>query len=373
MENDIISLFLTRKKQNVCKYADLFIKYSLKNKVKLNKIINKIVEIYYDKFYLEKNLDFSLLSKYFEIGKNNESVMKDVLLSALLFYKDSGLENQIESDIKTIVILSNAIYLAISLDDYTNEYKNSNVEFENRIENFFTTFESKLKLKSEEIDDIKTEFISVVKKDVTAEKKFWKCLTDNNFNLSFKIDNENHNYFLVDYSYDIKLLKRYDSKEVEKASYTKGIIDDILTIYLEKLAVVVLKDLLSKNINDLFFINIYADYFNKNKDLLALDRILVNDSIRQRIVFCFDIKNTKKDMNVIKYLSSKGYKLGLMLNDEAITSTATTSLFNYVFTTKEVIEKYSEYKELWDIKNVKFITDSNFIDYSEEDIFKEER
>ena len=292
--------------------------------------------------------------------------MKDVLLSALMFYKDSGLENQIESDIKTIVILSNAIYLAISLDEYINEYNNSNTDFETRIDNFFNDFSNKLKLSLEDLDNVKNEFLLV------TMKKFWKCLVDNNFNLSFKFDNKN-NFYLVDYSYDIKLLNRYDKQEVEKTSLTKGIKDDIITIYLDKLAIVILKNLLCKNINDLFFINIYADYFNKNKDLLALDRIFANDSIKSRVVFCFNSKNTKNDLNVIKYLDSKGYNLGLMLNDDIITSASVTGLFDYVFINSNTLNNYNEYKELWDIKNVKFITDSEFINITEEDILKENR
>ena len=88
MENDIISVFLNRKKQNISNYACVFAQYALNNNVKLNKIISKIVDIYVNNYYLQKNLDFELLNKYFETKESNESILKDVLLSSIIFYKN---------------------------------------------------------------------------------------------------------------------------------------------------------------------------------------------------------------------------------------------------------------------------------------------
>ena len=146
MENDIISLFLARKKQNISKYCDIFVNHTLKTKGRLSNIIEKIVEIYIDNFYIEKSTDFSLLTKYFELGKTNESLMKNILLSSLLFYKNSGLESQISSDIKTIVVLSNSIYLSLSLDNYINNIKNDNTDIKVKIDLFFDKYKNKFRI-----------------------------------------------------------------------------------------------------------------------------------------------------------------------------------------------------------------------------------
>ena len=371
MENDIISLFLTRKKHNITNYALTFIKYSLKNKLNLNSVIGKIVDIYFDNYYLEKNHDFSLLTKYFEIGKTNESLMKDVLQSALLFYKNSGLSEQIESDIKTIVILSNIIYLSINLDEYVNEYLNGEINLEERIDSYFNIYQSKLKLNSDELIKLKEDLIVSIKKDIAAEKKFWKCLVSNNYMLSFKRLNHKNLYF-VDYNYEIKQLNRYDKEEVEKTSLTKGIYDDILSIYLELLSIFVLKNLLEKREN-IFFIQIYPDYFNKNKNLLGIDRIFNNKSIKSKVIFMFNMNEVQSNLNVVKYLYSKGFTLGLknISNDLVLTSNS-FDMFDYVFINNDLLNNYNEFRQVWDIKNVKFIIDHK-IDkiVSEEEILKE--
>ncbi len=371
MENDIISLFLTRKKHNITNYAEIFIKYSLKNKLNLNSIIGKIVDIYFDNYYLEKNHDFSLLTKYFEIGKTNESLMKDVLQSALLFYKKSGLSEQIESDIKTIVILSNLIYLSINLDEFVNEFSNSEIDIEERIDSYFKIYQTKLKLNNEDLEKLREDLLISIKKDTTSEKKFWKCLISNNYILNFQKLNHKNLYF-VDYKYEIKQLNRYDKNEIIRTSQTKGIYDDILSIYLEELSIFILKNLLNKKEN-IFFIEIYPDYFNKNKDLLALDRIFYNKSVKSKVIFMFNMDEVQSNLNVIKYLYSKGYTLGLkkVANDLMLSSNS-FDMFDYVFISEELLNNYNEYRQVWEIKNVKFIIDHKVEKVvSEEEILKE--
>ncbi len=369
MENDIVSLFLIRKKQNIYKYANIFLKYTLKNDIDLSKIVYKVIDIYVDNFYLEDNTDFSYLTQYFEVGNTKETLMKNVLLSAILFYKNNGLENQIKNDIKTIVILSNTIYLSLNADEYINEYNNSSINMDTRINNYFDIFLPKLKIDSDQIKDIKEELYNQFKKDINVEKKFWKTLVENNYNLVFKTDNKNN--YLVDYYYNIKLLNRYEKDLIDRVSFTKGIVDDNLSIYLEKLSVVVLKDLLLKNYNDLFFINIYPDYFNKNKNIINLEKIINNKNIKSHIVFCFDINNIDDNINVIEYLKSKDCLLGINnINYQTKISINSFINFDYVFINNDILDKYKDYKEFWDGSDTKFILSNEYEEIEEERILE---
>ncbi len=371
MENDIVSLFLNRKKQNISHYTEILVKYTLKGNIKLNKIISKIVEIYIDNYYLEQNLDFTLLMKYFEIKQTKESMMKDVLLSSILFYKNSGLEKQIDSDIKTIVILSNLIYLALNLDGCTNEYHHEKLDISERMTKYLGQYQSKIKVSDENLESLVNELTNQIKKDVAAEKKFWKNLTTSNYLLKFKqVITNNHLYF-VDYAYDIKTLNRYSLEEIEKVRLTKGINDELLTIYLEQLSVVILKNLLNSNYNDYFFIHIYGDYFNKNKNLLNINRIFANASIKKHLVFCFEYDTIKDSINVIKYLNSQEYYVGLTGVDETIAIESTTfDMYNFVFISSSLLDKNQEYQELWNLKKINFIVDSESIVVSLENILK---
>ena len=373
MDQDIVSLYLIRKKQIVSKYCEIFLKYTLNSKIDLNKIISKIVEIYFDNYYLEENNDFTILNKYFELGKTKESLMKNILLSSILFYKNSGLEAQIENDIKTIVILSNSIYLALNLDNYTNEYLNSALDIEIRLNNYFDKYQSKIKL-DDKIDIFKDEIYNEVKKEISIEKKFFKSLVDDNYIISIRDNINIKNIFLVDYKYNIKLLNRYEKSELDKISNTKGIMDDILTIYIHKLTILVFKDLLCKNFDDKFFIEIDSNYFTKNKNLINLETILNNKSIKNRIVFVFNIKNLDDELSSIKYLHDNNYSLALNSLDENGIATSNYDMFNYVFIENDILEKYKDYKEIWNIKGIKFITDIDKFNYiNEEYLLRENR
>lgn len=374
VENDVISLFLNRKIQNISRYTEIFVKYTLKGNVKLHKIINKIIEIYIYNFYLNTNEDYSLLMKYFEVKKTKESLMKDVLSSSLLFYRNSGLEKQIEGDINTIVILSNLIYLALNFDKYTNEFNNASLEIEDRINNFFKHFKDKIKLEDNEQDFLE-ELKIQVKKDSSAEKKFWKCLINKNFFLQYYRVIKNNNLFLVDYNYDIKMLNRYDKREVNKTRLTKGINDDILTIYLEMLSIFILKDLLSNHFHDYFFINIYADYFNKNKNMTSIENIYNSFSIKKHLVFVFSYDEIKANMSSIKTLHAKGFKLAVTnINNDVSLSTTTFDLFDFVFISSDLYDKYERYHDVWNIKKINFAIDHDqFIMINEDKILTEVR
>lgn len=362
MDNNIVSLFLNRKKVNISRYAEIFIKYTLNNNVNLNKIINKIVEIYIDEFYLQGNNDFTLLAKYFEIKESKESIMKNVLLSSIIFYQNSGLEEQINKDIKTIVILSNIIFLALNFDMYVNEYNNENIILEDRINSFMDKFQKKIKISPEDILNFINDITSQAKKDTVSERKFWRNIINDNFTLEYRKSIKNNNYYLVNYHYNIKALNRYDENEVMTISNSKGIYDDILSIYLEKLSVVILKNYLNKRTNDYFFINIYADYFNKNKNILKLNSIFSLKNIRKRVVFLFDYQAMKSNMNVIKDLNKDDFLIALYnIPTTASLKNSDFNLFNYVLISSSLYDRYNDYHELWKLKEISFLIDDEFV------------
>lgn len=357
VENDIISLFIWRKGQNICRYAEIFTKYTLKRNVKLTKIINKIIEIYMTEYYFHPETNYELLSKYFEIKESTPSMIKDVLTSSLLFYQNSGLDSQINDDINTIVILSNLIYLALKVDEYTNEF-NNDLPLEDRLQAFFNDFAKRIKVTASELEPLNKELLIRVRKDVTAEKKFFKALDNNSFILQFHRYVKNDNYYMVSYYYDIKQLSRYDTLELEKARFTKGINDDLCTIYLEKLTFWILKEYLKGKRNNYYFFPLKSDYLMKNKNLLSLDRILNNRDFRKKIILTFDYDDIRHNMSSLKMLAAKGYKVATNnISSKLKLASNSFDLFDYVFMTRELYDTFPSYHKVWEVKNAKFILD----------------
>ena len=370
MDNDLISLFLNRKKRNIISYTNILSKYTLKGNVKVNKIIERIVDIYINDYYLEKNLDFSLLTEYFEIKQSKESTMKNILLSSIIFYKNSGLENQIKNDINTIVLLSNIIFLAVLIDDYTNELLHANEDEDIRISAFFSKYQTKIKLPEEEYNNMYNEISKEIHKDIIVERKFWKSLISNNYYLNFSKNYKYNNLYLVNYDYDIKLLNRYSKQEVKKVFMDKALIDDFNTIYLEQLSIFILKNLLYKHFDDYFFIKIYPDYFVKSRDIAAVDKILKNKSIKKHIIFLFDYNDINKNMSVIKDLYSKDYKLGVInISDGSKITNNSFDMFDFVYIKNSILDNYSNYLEVWRLKKINFIVgNEDFISIAKDKI-----
>ncbi len=358
MENDLVSLFIWRKGQNICRYTEIFTKYTLKKNVKLNKIINKIIEIYMTEFYFHPASNYDLLSKYFQIKESTPSMIKDVLTSSLIFYQNSGLESQINDDINTIVILSNLIYLALKVDEYTNEFNNSKLLLEERLSHFFTDFAKRIKVTDSELEPLNKELLMRIKKDVSAEKKFFKSLDNNSFILELRPYVKHDNYYLVNYHYDIKALNRYDTLEVEKTRLTKGISDDLLTVYLENLTFWALKEYLRGKKDDYYFFPLTSDYLIKNKNLVSMERILNNRDMRHKIVLTFDYEDIHQNMSLLKMLSSKGYKVATT-NIPLKTKLTSTSfdLFDYVFIPLELYNANPVHHKVWSVKIATFIFD----------------
>ena len=356
MDNDLISVFLNRKKRNISNYTNILSKYTLNGNIKVNKIIERIVQIYVNNYYLEHNLDFSALAKYFEIKQTKESVMKNILLSSLTFYKNSGLEDQIETDINTIVLLSNMIFLAVGIDTYTNELLHVNEDIDSRIELFFNRYRSKIKIDDSDFKRFYDEISKEIRRDINVERKFWRSLQSNNYNLTFLKNYKYNNLYLVQYDYDIRLLNRYSKQEIKRIFKEKSIIDDFNTIYLEQLSIFVLKNLLNKHHDDYFFIKFYPDYFIKNKDLMAIDKILKNKTIKNHIVFLFDYNEINKNMSVIKDLYSKDYKLGcLNIKDDSKITDKSFDMFDFVFIKSNILDRYKDFSDVWTLKKINFI------------------
>lgn len=372
MENDIISLFLNRKKTNISRCTELFIKYNLDEKIKGNKIINKIIEIYTSKFYLKDKEDYSILKKYFKTNEEDDNIMKDILSSSVLFYLNSGLENQIKDDIQTIIMLSDLIYLAVSVDLYTNEFFHKKESIEKRIKNFLDAFQNKINIKPENFLDFTEELSSYVRKDVHAEKKFWNYLVSNNYFLSYKQCMKNNDYYLVDYNYDIKMLYRYHQDEIDKVVLTKGINDDILTIYLELLCIFILKNLLNQK-DYYYFINIPIDYFDKNKNILNIEAIYSKDISKKHLIFLFDYSKAKENMSAIKTIKAKNFKVAVRnIKEKDKISNHSFDLFDFVYIDSAIYNKYKDLHDIWKVKEINFLFDAdNFLVTKEEDILKD--
>ena len=84
-------------------------------------LINKIINIYYDKCYLYDSNDFSIINKYIKFNNNINRKLKTILLAIIEYYENNNMKHIIVEQESSILYLDILIYLGITLYN-TNFY-----------------------------------------------------------------------------------------------------------------------------------------------------------------------------------------------------------------------------------------------------------
>lgn len=353
MGNDIFSIFVDKKKNMILEYASVFFKYTINEKRKITKTLSNIIDIYIDKFYLEKSKDYTYLDNFYDLSKSKDILLKETILSTLYFYQNNNLEDKIEKDKTTIILVSNVLYLGISLSDLC--FKNYLGESDLLLEQYFNKYKAKIRIKQEDSEkEFHHELNSLVRKDISSIKKAFKCFESTNYNVEFKkiLDsNQNH---LVELKYDIKLLSKYSVKDINNV-IDKNLKVELALITLEQTALKVACNYLAGLIEQKYFVKIPVEMFEKQKNIKLINDIFKSSKLKDNIVLLFsfeDITDSKKIMALIKeneYLTAINNVGTLKINRNTFDN------FDYAFVNSQFLELYEGYQEIWRVKGIKFI------------------
>lgn len=353
MGNDIFSVFIEKKKNMILEYASIFFKYTVNNKSKITRTLSNIIDIYISEFYFGKSTDYTYLDNYYDLQKSKDILLKETILSTLYFYKNNNLENNIEKDKTTIVLVSNVLYLGITLSNIC--FKNYLGDADLILEQFFNKYKTKIRIKVEDTEkEFHQELNTLLKKDINTIKKAFKCFENTNYSIELKkILDSNQNY-LVELNYDIKLLSKYSSKEIDNV-IRKNLKAELTLITLEQTALKVACNYLAGITEHKYFIKAPIEIFEKQKYLKLLNDIFKTEKLKDNIVFVFafdDVCESKKTLATIKennYLTAVNNVGTLKINR------STFENFDYAFVSSQFLELYEGYQEIWYAKGIKFI------------------
>jgi hypothetical protein len=357
MGNDIFSTFMNKQKLMNFRLAEIFLKYTTQDKNKSNKTIEKIIDIYINLFYYNENQDLSELDNYFLMNNSNDILLKKILLSTIIFYKQNDMEDKIERDIGKIIIISNSIYLSLVLGNIS-KYDD---DLEKMFDSFFTKYKNKIRIKEETvIIELKQELFSILKTEMAYFKKFFKLFNEIKYSLSFEQIFDCNYGFMVNLSYDIKMLSKYSLKEIEQVKNNKGINLENNIITLELTVLQLIKDMIAGNVNNKYFIDIEMACLEKPKYRQAIENILNNEILKSKIVFILNYNSLKAHQKTIVDLTSKNYLIGVKnVNDLKVTKTSFDNI-KYVFVSPQFLEYHDGYLEIWKVKDTKFIVSGGY-------------
>ena len=353
MGNDIFSVFVEKKKSMILEYASIFFKYTVNDKSKITKTLSNIIDVYVEKFYFTRTNDYTYLNNYYDLEKSKDILLKDTILSTLYFYRDNNLEGKIEKDKATIVLISNVLYLGISLSNSC--FKNYTADASMLLEQFFNKYKSKIRIKIENTEkEFHQELNIALKRDLNSVKKAFKCFENINYTIELKkILDSNQNYF-VDLKYEIKSLAKYNKKDIDNV-INKNLKAELALITLEQTSLKVAYNYLSGLIEHKYFVKVPIEMFEKQKYIKLVNDIFKAEQLKENIVFVFsfdDVIDSKKILTSIKesnYLTAINNVGTLKINRNTFDN------FDYAFVNSQFLELYDGYQEIWYAKGIKFI------------------
>lgn len=333
-----------------------------------NKIIEGVINIYYDKYFLYNEDDFDKISNYMNFNKNINRKLKTILLSIIDYYETIEQSELIRNKESSILYLNILIYTGLKLYDKEfikiDEPKKIEKEINNIIDNF-------AKIRFKRSKDL-INLIDNIKNNILYNNKF-----NNNINKlnnikshnSFMKINEIDNYYKVLYAYKIKELNEYvikDKRIVEnklnmKFNFNK-ISFDICYYTMFKL----LKE--GSNIKLLFPIT--KDTFNENTLKYYISNR--NKEILKNIKFIIDYNEIISDYNFINMI--KANEIDLFIEVNKVIETNNYNMFmdiKNIVCPEEFVSINEKYLEIWKDMNMKFMLKNLAIKITEESLLKE--
>ena len=347
MGNDMVSIFIERKKAFTIRLSLLFMKYLVDEKVRLQKTIDKITNLYFDQFHSSEDLS------YFSLQNSKDNLLKKSLLSVLSFYQENHMEEQIEKDIKPVILLSNLLYLSLSLEEYLDHHYGD--KDNSYLTSFFKKYQNKLgSCKEEKKESLKKELSLLLKKEEAVYQKFFKALADSQYRIQLNPLLDYPNGYLVIGEYEIKMLSRYSPKEVHQVYQKKEIYGNHFLITLERLSMHYLQHDFLRKENNQYFLPVFRELLEKDSYYQSVKKILQNEGFRKRCVFLFSYKEVKRHKKILEKMKSDHFSIGLK-NIEGELEEEILSQASYLLIDSSFLESHSSYSHFLDEQKIRFI------------------
>lgn len=357
--NDSIDVYINKSKKNLNTIIenlesniefldnDLWSTYD-----EIKEHIGKIIDIYYDKYYLYTENDFSKISKYINFSNKINRRLKIILMAIIDYYESINEQNNITEKEGTILYLTILIYISQIIYDKKITEVETPKKIEKIINNIIDNFQ-KIRFKREK--DLVT-LISNIKNLVIENNKFNDHIdslsTKESHNMFISINKDN-NFYKVIYEYKIKELDDYEEKDINIV-YEKMKIRDILTNISYDLCYFTQFKLLRNGIDYILLFPISKKVLT-NKSFLENIK-LKNKIINDKIKFLVNYEEIKDDYEFVNLMKEFEVDIYIEVNKPIETNNYNMFMDNKnIIVTEEFISINEKYVEIWKDMDMNFI------------------
>lgn len=357
--NDIIAKYIENSKNSIVNISNVlednieFLDNNLwSSKEEFNEIITKVVNIYYDKYYLYKENNFENINKYIKFSNSINRKLKTILLAIIDYYESTDNIKIITQKESSILYLTILMYVSLVLYNTKFNLIEEPKGIEKTINNIIDNFAKIRFNKNKDLNNI----IETIKDDVVKNNEFRNTLDSlmnkESHNAYINLSNENK-YYKVLYEYDIDALDEYDGKDIRIVINELDIFKKFMFMSFD-LAYYTSFKLLEKGLDYKLLLPINKDDIDNE----TLDKLLENknDLILSNILLTVDFEDIENNYEFVNNIKKRS--VGIAINVNKNFESENYNMFMNVLdivVEEEFLSINNRYLEIWKDMNINFI------------------
>ena len=357
--NDIIAKYIENSKNSIVNISNVlednieFLDNNLwSSKEEFNEIITKVVNIYYDKYYLYKENNFENINKYIKFSNSINRKLKTILLAIIDYYESTDNIKIITQKESSILYLTILMYVSLVLYNTKFNLIEEPKGIEKTINNIIDNFAKIRFNKNKDLNNI----IETIKDDVVKNNEFRNTLDSlmnkESHNAYINLSKENK-YYKVLYEYDIDALDEYDGKDIRIVINELDIFKKFMFMSFD-LAYYTSFKLLEKGLDYKLLLPINKDDIDNE----TLDKLLENknDLIVSNILLTVDFEDIENNYEFVNNIKKRS--VGIAINVNKNFESENYNMFMNVLdivVEEEFLSINNRYLEIWKDMNINFI------------------
>lgn len=334
MQNELINKYLLSKQKILLSYSlTLYKVYEIEdeklwnNEEEFKSLMNNILKIYIDKYYLRDKKTLKALN----VNNLSDKDFKMTLSLATIadYFKEKYVDVKTNYK-KSIYNLTLILYIVTNADREISFYNKYNVTTKNILGLINKLFSDVLG----DAEIAKNPFVldmlaNKIKDAEKMELRFFESLKDSESYLDF-LEYKNGVYF-ADYSYDLRALDRFESTDVKLVYDKYKIKDQFLNIIYDLSSISIMK-LFSNNCNvPQILLPVSSSFLEVKTNINFLTKTFSNPYIKEKIAFSARFTDYKKKYNEYLKLDSLGFQLVLFMDESDIIVDYSNIKFDFEF------------------------------------------
>lgn len=357
--NDSIEKYLNKSKNNlntILSHLETNIEFLdndlWSNYDEIKDIIKKIIDIYYDKYFLYTSKDYSNIDKYIKFNNKINRKLKTILLSIIDYFESINEQNIISDKEGSVLYLTILIYVSLTL--YEKDFKliDTSKKIEKVINNIIDNF-ARIRFKREK--DL-TSLINNIKDIVLENNVFNKCInnlnTKESYNTYISINKDNK-FYKVNYEFKINSLEDYETKDITLVNDKMNMASELMKISYDISYYTMFKLMKSGLDYILLFPINKKDLMNKNIKSFIDNRY---NNINNKIKFLIDYNDINNDYEFINMIRDK--EIDIYIEVKEAFETDNYNMFmdiKNIIVPEEFISINEKYLEIWKDMKINFL------------------